>query len=155
MEILRDLQVLELHQTGVSSHLMWRARDAFLGRLHPTVPLHRKEELRSSALSSSPFLFQEQAVDEIAATLKSDITLESSSKALRVLTATSRPGSAQGRTSNKRKPNTPANAPVAGGSSSLPKKVAKQVTIRQGSNKPFNKPKKSTGQHRNRKPQNK
>ena len=26
VEILRDLEVLELHQTGVSSHLMWRAR---------------------------------------------------------------------------------------------------------------------------------
>ena len=121
LEILRALEVLELHQSGISSHLMWRTRDAFLGRVHASVPTHSKEALRSGDLTSSPFLFQESAVDEIAATLKSDLSLESHSKALSALSGV-RSGSSQAQPS-KRRANVPAKAPAAKDPASTQKQV--------------------------------
>ena len=138
LEILRDLEVLELQITGVSSHLMWRARDTYIGRLHPSVPQHLREGLRSGPLSGSPHLFEDSAVDEIAATLKSDLTMESHSKALKVL-AGKRPATGQASASlpKKHKPK-PAGNPSGGAQSHTG--TAQQISNRKPAYKKPGKP---------------
>jgi len=84
LELSRDLEVLERHSTARYANLIWRLRDCYLARLHPSVPESTRIALRGSSLNDD-YLFNRDLVVQASGDLKGDVLLEANTKSLQSL----------------------------------------------------------------------